>query len=215
MPKKAILKVVGRELEFPIIRGTEAEQGVDFTQLRSQTGLVSLDPGFANTASCTSGITFIDGEAGVLKYRGIPIEELAEQASFLETAFLLIKGHLPAAEELGRFSDEITRHTMLHEDIKRFYAGFPKEAHPMAVCSAVVAALAAFYPEFLDPQTAKSEGAIIRLLAKLPTIAAYSYKHSIGQPFIYPSNELDYTPNFLRMMFATPCQAHEVDEEVA
>ncbi|MHC4413740.1 MAG: citrate synthase [Planctomycetota bacterium] len=212
--QQAILKLDGEDLEFPIVVGTEGERAIDFTKLRARTGAVSLDPGYGNTASCKSAITFIDGEQGVLKYRGIPIEELAVQATFLETAYLLIKGSLPSRGELDGFLEQITRHTMLHEDIKRFYDGFPKEAHPMAVCAAVVGALSAFYPELLDPQNTEEEGAIIRLLAKFPTIAAYSFKHSIGQPFIYPSNALGYTESFLRMMFATPCEPYEADPVV-
>jgi len=215
MDTQATLTINGQELSFPLVEGTEGERAVDFTKLRPQTGLVSLDPGYANTASCRSAVTFIDGEKGILRYRGIPIEELAANATFLETAHLLIKGELPSRSELDAYTGDITRHTMLHENIKRFYEGFPKEAHPMAVCTAVVAALSAFYPDLLDPQGPRVDGAIVRLLAKLPTIAAYSYKHSIGQPFMYPVNELPYTSNFLRMMFANPCEPYEVDEVVA
>ncbi|MBI4587117.1 MAG: citrate synthase [Planctomycetes bacterium] len=214
--QKALLKWNGQEAEFPVLEGTEGEMAIDFTKLRQQVGLVSFDPGYGNTASCKSAITFIDGEKGILKYRGIPIEELAEKATFLETAYLLIWGKLPEPAELKGFLRQITAHTLLHEDVKRFYTGFPKDAHPMAVCSAVVAALSAFYPELLDPRGAEAEhGAIIRLLAKFPTIAAFSYKHSIGQPFIYPDNKLDYTSNFLRMMFATPCEDYRPDPVAA
>ncbi len=216
MDKSAILELDGQAHKFPIVQGTEGERSIDLTDLRNRTGVVSLDPGYANTASCLSEITYIDGEKGILKYRGIPIEELVEKASFLETAYLLINGHLPKRQELDRLTAQITRHTMLHEDFKRFYGGFPKEAHPMAVCSAAVSALAAFYPELLDPRDPEEEqGAIIRLLAKFPTVAAYSYKHSIGQPFVYPHNQLGYAGNFLRMMFATPCEEYEVDQVVS
>ena len=216
MGKTATLSLDGKNLEFPLLEGTEGERAIDFTKLRARTGFVSFDPGYGNTASCKSEITFIDGEKGILKYRGIPIEDIAEKASFLETAYLLIWGKLPNSSELEEFVHEITVHSMLHENVKRFYDGFPKKAHPMAVCSSVVAALSAFYPEFLDPRGAEAEeGAIIRLLAKFPTIAAFSYKYSIGQPFIYPDNSLDYTSNFLRMMFATPCEEYVVDPVVA
>ncbi len=216
MVQKALLKWNGQEAEFPVLEGTEGEMAIDFTKLRQQVGLFSFDPGYANTASCKSAITFIDGDKGILKYRGIPIEELAEKATFLETAFLLIWGKLPEPAELEGFLKQIRAHTLLHEDVKRFYTGFPKDAHPMAVCSAVVAALSAFYPELLDPRGAAAEhGAIIRLLAKFPTIAAFSYKHSIGQPFIYPDNKLDYTSNFIRMMFATPCEDYRPDPVAA
>lgn len=211
----ATLSFDGRSYDFSIFEGSEGEKAIDFSKLRALTGLVSHDPGFANTGACKSSITYINGEQGILKYRGIPIEEIAAQASFLDVAYLIINGNLPDSPELDAFVGEITRHTMLHEDIKSFYRGFPKDAHPMAICSAVVGALAAFYPEYTDPDDTEAEGAIIRLLAKLPTIAAYSYKHSIGQPFIYPRNDLDYTSNFMHMMFSTPCEEYVVDETVA
>lgn len=211
----ATLSFDGKEERFPIIEGTESERAIDFTSLRGRTGMVSFDPGYGNTASCRSGITFINGEQGILKYRGIPIEQIAERATFLETAYLLIDGDLPDKDALSSFEHEITQHTMLHEDIKRFYSGFPKEAHPMAVCAAVVGALSAFYPELLDEDDPDHHGAVVRLLAKLPTIAAYSYKHSIGQPHMYPRNDLDYTSNFLHMMYATPCEEYEVDPVIA
>ena len=211
MDASATLNIEGKAFEFPTVEGTAGERAIDITKLRSRTGYVALDPGFANTASCRSAITFIDGEKGILKYRGFPIEEIAARGSFLETAHLLLKGSLPSTDELDRFSGSITHHTMLHEDIKRFYEGFPKQAHPMAVCSAVVGALSAFYPELLDDDEPDIEGIVIRLLAKMPTIAAYSYKHSIGQPFVYPRNNLGYSKNFLHMMFATPCEEYSVD----
>lgn len=213
--KFATLSFDGKEEQFPIMEGTEAERAINFTTLRSRTGLVGFDPGYGNTASCRSGITFIDGERGILKYRGIPIEEIAEKATFLETASLLLNGDLPSKQSLRELEDEITQHTMLHEDIKRFYSGFPKQAHPMAVCAAVVGALSAFYPDLLDEDEPDYHGAVIRLLAKLPTIAAFSYKHSIGQPLMYPKNDLDYTSNFLHMMYATPCEEYKVDSVVA
>ena len=211
----ATLTFDGKTEKLPVLEGTEGELAIDITKLRGKTGLVCFDPGYGNTASCRSGITFIDGEKGILKYRGIPIEEVAERATFLETAYMLLNGDLPKQPQLDAFDEEITRHTMLHEDMKRFFSGFPKQAHPMAVCSAAVAALSAFYPELLDETSPDHHGAVIRLLAKLPTIAAYSYKHSIGQPPMYPRNELDYTSNFLHMMFATPCEEYKVDPVVA
>jgi citrate synthase len=214
---KAILKLDdGKEYEFPVLEGSEGEKAIDLTKLRAKTGHITFDPGYANTGACKSGITFIDGETGILRYRGIPIEEIAEKATFLETAYLLIWGKLPTKAELDGFVKEITVHTMLHEDIKRFFDGFPKKAHPMAVTASVVGALSAFYPELLDPRSAKEEGgAIIRLLSKFPTVAAYSYKHSIGQPFMYPRNELSYSSNFLYMMYGTPCEDYEVDPVIA
>ena len=216
MAQTATLKVGAERFEFPMIEGTEGERAVDFRSLRTLTRLVAFDPGYGNTASCNSAVTFIDGDKGILKYRGISIEEIAASATFLETAYLLTEGRRPSAEELTAYVDTITQHTMLHEDVKRFYEGFPKDAHPMAVCSAVVAALSAFYPDYLNPRDEEAErGAIIRLLAKLPTIAAYSYKHSIGQPFVYPVNRFDYTSNFLHMMFSTPCEDYEPDPVVA
>ncbi len=211
----ATLSYDGSTYDFPIIEGSEGERAIDLRKFRAQTGLVTFDPGFANTGACRSGITFINGEEGILSHRGIPIEEIAERASFLDMAYLLIYGRLPTASELDTFLGEINRHTMLHEDIKHFYRGFPKKAHPMAVSSAVVGALSAFYPEYADPDDTQADGAIIRLMAKLPTIAACSYKHSIGQPFNYPRNDLTYSQNFMHMMFATPCEDYEVDETVA
>ncbi len=214
--EKAILQLEDRRVELPVVTGSEGEKAIVVEKLRGQTGFITLDRGFANTGSCLSDITFIDGEKGILRYRGIPIEQMAEKSTFLETAYLLIYGELPKPEALRVFVDKVTRHTMLHEDVKHFYRGFPQRAHPMAVCSAVVGALSAFYPQHLDPRKdLNHDQAVIRLLAKLPTIAAYSYKHSIGQPFMYPENRLDYAGNFLRMAFATPCEAYEVDETVA
>jgi len=217
MSSKAVLTVDGKSLELPVVVGSENEHGVDVRKLRSTSGLITFDPGYANSGACRSAITFIDGEKGILRYRGIPIEQLAEKATFVEVAHLLIYGKLPTTTELETFRGDITQHTMLHEDMKLFYEGFPKRrSHPMAVCAAVVSALSAFYPEFIDsPDSEENDGAILRLLAKLPTIAAFSYKHSIGQPFTYPKNSLNYCSNFLHMMFATPCEEYEVDPTVA
>ena len=212
-PNSIELRHGDRTLDLPLIEGTEGEAAVDIRQLRSTSGLITLDPGYANTGSCRSGVTFIDGEAGVLRYRGYPIEELAEKSSFLEIAWLLIHGELPTRDELDAFKNDITRHTMLHEDFRKFYGALPKNAHPMPVCAAAVGALATFYQE---PETeSKIKSSIIRLLAKMPTIAASSYKHSIGQPFMYPRNDYDYASNFLHMMFATPCEEYKIDPVVA
>ena len=187
MSDKAILSVGGTDFELPVVVGSEGERAIDISKLRSETGYITLDPGFANTGSCRSGITFIDGEEGVLRYRGIPIEELAEKSSFLEVAYLLVYGKLPSADQLEYFSGSIIHHTMIHEDFKKFFGALPKDAHPMAACSATVGAIATFYPDSLDPRDDRHvEISIHRLIAKLPTLAAYAYKHSIGQPFMYP-----------------------------
>ena len=216
MSEKAVLKYGGQEYELPVISGSEGETAIDVRNLRKQSGLVTFDPGYGNTGSCRSSVTFIDGEKGILRYRGVPIEEIAERSTFLETAFLLIKGRFPTKPELDEFVSEITQHTMLHENAKRFYDGFPRKSHPMAVSAAMVAALSALYPERLDPTADGAlDGVIVRLLAKLPTIVAYAFKHSVGQPFMYPDNRLDYASNFLRMMFAIPCEKYEVDPVIA
>jgi citrate synthase len=203
----------GRSIDLPIVTGSENESALDISRLRSATGLITLDPGYANTGSCRSAITFIDGEKGILRYRGYPIEELAEKSNYLEVAWLLIHGELPGPAELKEFRDTVTRHTMLHENFRRFFEALPKAAHPMPACAAAVGALATFY------QQPESDGSvqetIIRLIAKMPTLAACAYKHSIGQPFIYPRNDLDYAANFLHMMYATPCEAYMVDPVIA
>ncbi len=202
----------GNTHEFPVVEGSLGEKAVDIGSLRSQTGLITFDPGYANTGSCKSAITFLDGEKGILLYRGIPIEQLAEKSSFIETAYLLIYGELPSQKQLDEFRYHITHHSMVHESIKNFYDGFPNNPHPMAVASAVVGSLATFYQNELDVRDEREiEITIHRLLAKLPTIAAYSYKKSIGQPLLYPDNSLGYSANFLKMMFGTPCEDYEVD----
>lgn len=206
----ARLTINGDEYELPIVEGTEGEVGIDITQLRSESGVITLDPAYGNTGSCTSEITFIDGEAGVLRYRGYPIEELAEQSSFVEVCYLLIHGSLPTETELDEFKDAITHHTLLHEDMKKFFEGFHPSAHPMSVLTSMVASLSAFYPQSDDPEVLEKN--IIRLLAKLKTIAAFSYKKSVGQPFVYPRNELSFSGDFLNMMFAVPTERYEVPE---
>jgi citrate synthase len=212
----ATLTVDGKTYELPIVRGSEGERAVDIGRLRAETGLVTLDPGYGNTGSCTSSVTYIDGEAGVLRYRGYPIEELAEQSSMLEVSYLVLNGELPTKDQLAEFEEQITYHTLLHEDIRSMYRAFPLDAHPMAVTAAVVGGLSTFYQDSLDPLDEEQvEVSTYRLLAKLPTICACAYKYSIGQPFNYPRNELDYASNILHMMFATPAEPYEVSPAVA
>jgi citrate synthase len=205
-----------REYPFPVLVGTEDERAIDIANLRKLTGLITLDDGYANTGATTSAITYLDGDHGVLRYRGYPIETLATSCSFLEVSYLLIYGELPTADQLTHFRDAIRRHTMLHEDMRSFYNGFPRDAHPMAILSSVVGALSTFYQDSLDPHIPEEVTvSIYRLLAKLPTIAAYSHKKSIGQPFNYPQNDLGYCENFLQMMFATPAEPYVVDPDFA
>ncbi len=202
--------------DLPLVRGTEEPAGLDVSGLLSKTGRVTLDIGFVNTASCTSAITYIDGDAGILRYRGYPIAELAEKSSFLEVSYLLIHGELPTAEQLTAFSDKIRNHTLLHEEMKRFFEAFPRDAHPMAVLSSGVSAISTFYQDSLDPfDPAHVELSTIRLMAKLPTIASYAFKKSVGQPFLYPDNRLDYVANFLRLTFGFPSVDYEVDPVTA
>jgi citrate synthase len=204
-----------RTFELPIVTGTENEKAIDISQLRSQTGYVCIDPAFVNTASTKSAITFLDGEKGILRYRGIPIEQLGEKSTFVETSYLLIYGRLPNKAELSRFSTLLTRHSLIHEDMKRFFDGYPSTAHPMAILSAMVCSLSSFYPDALDVRnTALIDITITRLLAKLRTIAAFSYKKSVGQPFVYPQNSLSYVANFLHMMFSVPAEPYEIDEDI-
>ncbi|MDT4938788.1 MAG: citrate synthase, partial [Pseudonocardiales bacterium] len=205
----------GTELELPIAGVTEGSSGADISKLLSKTGLVTYDSGFANTAACASAITYIDGDAGILRYRGYPIDELAESSTFLEVSYLLIYGELPTTDELATFTDKISRHTLLHEDLKRFFDGFPRDAHPMPVLSSAVSALSTFYQDSLNPfDDEHVELSTVRLLAKLPTIAAYAYKKSIGQPFLYPENSLGLVENFLRMTFGFPAEPYEFDPVV-
>jgi citrate synthase len=215
MGDSAELRVDGKVYALPVVTGTEGERAIDIRKLRDQSGLITLDAGYANTGSCRSAITFIDGDKGILRYRGIPIEELAEKSTFLEVAYLLIYGHLPQRAELDYFVNSITRHTMIHEDFKRFFGALPKDAHPMAACSAAIGALSTFYPDSLDPRNARQvEISVHRLIAKTITIAAYAFKHSIGQPAMYPRNDLSYVGNFLYMMFGTPCEPFVVNPVV-
>ena len=214
MGEVAKIHLNGEELELPVVVGSEGERGIDIAPLRAKTGHITLDEGYVNTGATTSAITYLDGEQGVLRYRGYPIEVLAEQCDFVETSYLLIYGELPSREQLERFRLSLTHHTMLHEDMKSFYNGFPRDAHPMAILGSVVGALSTFYQDSLNPRDPEQvEVSIYRLMAKLPTIAAYSYKKSIGQPFIYPQNNLGYVENFLRMMFAVPSEPYEIDPD--
>jgi citrate synthase len=213
--QNAELKIDERILQVPVVVGTENEHAIDIGKLRAQTGYVTLDPAYMNTASTKSAITFLDGEQGILRYRGIPIDELAEKSTFVEVAYLLIYGHLPNKIELATFSEELTRHSMIHEDMKRFYDGYPGTAHPMAILSAMVLSLSSFYPEALDVKNkAEQERTIARLVSKMRTIAAFSYKKSIGQPFVYPKNNLSYCANFLNMMFSVPAEPYDIDEDI-
>jgi citrate synthase len=214
LSEPAKLTVGGKEIELAVIEGTENERAIDVSQLLKTTGHITMDEGYANTGATTSSITFLDGDLGVLRYRGYPIEVLAEHCDFVETSYLLMYGELPTAEQLETFRSAIRKHTMLHEDMRTFYNGFPRDAHPMAILSSVVGALSTFYQDALDPHDPKQvEISIYRLLAKLPTIAAYSYKKSFGQPFIYPSNSLGYCENFLHMMFAVPSETYVPDPD--
>ena len=202
----------GGSLPLSVQPATEGPGGIEIPKLLGETGLVTLDPGFVNTASCESTITYIDGDAGILRYRGYPIEELAEKKSFLEVSWLLIYGELPTPEQLAEFKSQIRHHTMLHEDFREFFGGFPTDAHPMAVLSSAVSALSTFYQDSLDPFDAEHvEMSTIRLMAKMPTIAAYAHKKSIGQPFLYPKNDLGYVDNFLRMTFGVPAEDYVVN----
>ena len=203
----AKLIVDGQEYELPIIEGAEGERAVDLSKFRSTTGLITLDPGFASTGACRSSITFIDGEKGVLRYRGYPIEQLANNAEFTEVAWLLMYGNLPSMTQLKEFKDQLTYHSMIHEDMKKFFEGYPPNAHPMAILSSMVASLSTYYPQIEDKDIDLN---VIRLLAKAKTIAAYAYKKSIGQPTVYPRNELSYCENFLNMMFSVPTEEYVV-----
>ncbi|GAA3968285.1 citrate synthase [Gordonia caeni] len=206
----------GGSIDLPILRATDGSDSVALGPFLSETGLTTFDSGFVNTAATKSDITYIDGDAGILRYRGIPIDQLASKSTFIEVSYLLIYGELPSPAELETFTDRIRRHTLLHEDLKRFFDGFPRNAHPMPVVSSAANALSAYYPDSLDPKDPEQvELSTIRLLAKLPTIAAYAYKKSVGQPFLYPDNSLGLVENFLRLTFGFPAEPYEVDPEIA
>jgi len=205
----------GTEQELTVVHPTEGAPGVDISGLLSKGGLVTYDPGFVNTANCSSKITYIDGDAGILRYRGYPIDQLAEKATFTEVCYLLIYGELPIQAQLTEFTDRIKRHTLLHEDFKAFFDGFPRNAHPMPVLSSAVSALSTYYEDSLDPTDPDQiELPMFRLLAKLPTMAAYAYKKSIGQPFLYPDNSQGMVENFLRLTFGLPAEPYEPDPAV-
>jgi len=210
------LRYDSAELDLPVRPATEGSAGIEVTKLLSTTGLVTLDPGFVNTAACASEITYIDGDAGILRYRGYPIEQLAEKSSFMEVSYLLIHGHLPTEPQLAHFTQQVTKHTLLHEDLKRFFDGFPRDAHPMPVLSSAVSALSTFYAGSLDPfDEPNVELSTFRLLAKVPTLAAYAYKKSVGQAFLYPDNSLGLVENFLRMTFGLPTEPYTPDPVIA
>jgi citrate synthase len=211
----ASLRYPGGELDLEIVHATEGSDGIALGSLLAKTGYTTFDQGFVNTASTKSAITYIDGDAGILRYRGYPIEQLAEKSTFIEVSYLLIYGELPTADQLAEFTTKIQRHTLLHEDLKRFFDGFPRNAHPMPVVSSAVNALSAYYQDSLDPlDHDQVELSTIRLLAKLPTIAAYAYKKSVGQPFLYPDNSLTLVENFLRMTFGLPAEPYAPDPEI-
>lgn len=217
MPNTAELTLDGKSYQFPIITGSENEKAIDISDLRDKTGYVTLDRGYKNTGSTKSAITFLDGELGILRYRGYPIEQLAEKSNFLEVAYLLIYGELPTTDELKNFQKEITIHTLVNEDMKKIFDGFPANAHPMGILSSLVCSLTAFYPEPSDfnRSAEKVDLSIVRILAKMPTIAAWTYKNSQGHPVNYPKNKLDYCSNFLHMMFALPVEDYTPDPVVA
>ncbi|HEV7515021.1 MAG TPA: citrate/2-methylcitrate synthase, partial [Thermoanaerobaculia bacterium] len=208
IPDTARLSLDGKSYDLPVVVGSEGEVGIDITQLRAHSGAITLDQGYANTGACESAITFIDGEKGILRYRGYPIEEIAGRAQFTEICHLLVYGHLPNPGELAEFRDRLTRHSLLHEDMKKFFESYPPNAHPMAILSSMVASLSTYYTDSGAGEDVDLN--IIRLLAKAKTIAAFSYKKNIGQPFIYPKNDLSYCANFLYMMFAVPSEPYQV-----
>ncbi len=216
MSQSAELTIEGQHYQFPVIEGTEQEKAIDIGKLRDQTGYITIDSGFKNTGSTKSAITFLDGELGILRYRGYSIEDLAEKANFLEVSYLLIYGELPTKEQYDEFEYQIRTHTLVNEDMRKIFEGFPVNAHPMGVLSSLVSAMSAFYPDSYDSNVpADTEMHIIRMLAKLPSIATWSFKKSQGHPVNYPNNELDYCSNFLNMMFALPVEKYEVDPVVS
>ncbi|MGW4483188.1 citrate synthase [Amycolatopsis rhabdoformis] len=212
----ATLRLPSGEHEFKVVHPVEGAPGIELGKLLAQTGYITYDPGFVNTGAASSAITYIDGDAGILRYRGYPIEQLAEKSNFIEVSYLLIYGELPTEAQLADFTEKIQRHTLLHEDLKAFFSGFPRDAHPMPVLSSAVSALSTFYQDSLNPfDEPNVELSTIRLLAKVPTLAAYAYKKSVGQPLLYPDNSLGLVENFLRMTFGFPAEPYEVDPAVA
>ncbi len=217
MSKTATISYEGQNIELPVIEGSEKEQAIDIGKLRGESGLITIDPGFKNTGSTKSAITFLDGEQGILRYRGYDIEALADKSTFLEVTYLLIYGELPTQEQFDKFKNDVTTHTLVHEDIKKILEGFPSTSHPMGVLSSLVCSLTAFYPGSLASNRTEDDTnlSIIRLLAKMPTFAAWSYKNRVGHPVNYPDNSLDYCSNFLKMMFSLPAEKYEIDPVVA
>jgi citrate synthase len=217
MSETAKFELDGKTYEFPVVVGTENEKAIDISKLRDLSGYITLDPGYKNTGATKSSITYLDGEQGILHYRGYSIEQLAEKATFIEVAYLLIYGALPTQQELDTFTNNITKHTLVHEDMKQFFEAYPAKAHPMGVLASMVCSLSTFYPESLDPNrnSEAKDLTILRLLAKLPTLAAWSYKNAMRHPFMYPKNEFDYCSNFLHMMFAMPTEEYKVDPVVS
>ena len=216
MSDTVILKIGKKEYHLPVVTGIENEKGIDISKLRQQTGYVTLDPGYVNTGSCKSSITFLDGEKGTLRYRGIPIEQLAKKSSFLEVAYLLIYGSLPTQEQYKNWEHEIKNHTLIHEDLKNLYNGFPKDGHPMAIISSIIGSLSAYYHDSLSNplELEYRKVSIIRLIAKFPTIASLAYRKITGKPNIYPKNSLDYCSNFLNMMFSNPTEDYEINPKI-
>ncbi|MDP8211814.1 MAG: citrate synthase [Candidatus Zapsychrus exili] len=218
MAKKETAKIIldGKTYNFPIIIGTQGERAIDISNLRNETAHITLDNGFGNTGSCTSNITFLDGEKGILRYRGIPIERLAKKSTFIETAYLIIYGHLPTQGELERFSRSFTEQAMIHEGMKDFFNGYPYSAHPMGILSAMIGSLSGYYPELVKSNPTKEDIdlCVVELLSKVRTICAFSYKKSIGEPYVYPRHDLKYIPNFLNMMFSSPAKQYEIHDVV-
>lgn len=216
MGDNARLTIGDKNYEFPIITGTENEKALDIAKLRSQSEFITLDPGYGNTGACTSSITYLDGDKGILRYRGYPIEQVAEQSSFVEISYLLIFGKLPNQHELTKFSDAFSEYSMIHEDMKNFFNAYPSTAHPMAILSAMICSLSGYYPELVHTKMTPDlfYRVTAQLLSQVRTIAAFSYKKSVGQPFIYPRHDLKYVPNFLNMMFTSPAKPYAIHEEV-
>lgn len=216
MGKTAKLDLDGKIIELPIIVGTEDEKAIDIAKLRAETGYITLDPGFTNTGSCESAITFIDGEKGILRYRGIPVEQMVKYSTFVETAYFIIHGRLPKKEELEDYSSRFTRHSMIHEDMKEFFKGYPANAHPMAILSAMVCSLSCYYPELIKPDATgeDSENIAVELMAKVRTISAFSYRKLRGEPFVYPRADLKYVSNFLHMMFSSNTKEYKIDDDI-
>ncbi len=213
MAKTAIVEVEGKKFEFPVVEGSEGEKAIDISTLRAKTGYITLDNGYMNTGACASKITFLDGEKGILRYRGYDIQDLCEKSFFVEVAFLLIYGHLPSEKELQEFRHRNTNHSLIHEDMKNFFNTYPGGAHPMAILSSMVCSLSAYYPELLqaDQSAEERDATITRIFSKVRVLAAFAYKRSIGQPFVYPRNDLTYVENFLSMMFAIPAEPYAMD----